>query len=525
MLAASSGKLDLAECGLTVIPRAIFDIEGLEELSLAGNELISLPPQLSNLRSLRRLQLSGNPLTTLPESLGALTSLEGIWLHGTRISRLPESIGKCTSLTQLSLSGTLLVSLPESLGHLHRLEELSAAGCRLETLPRSIGNLTSLKKLALNGNCISQLPSTIGELKSLKELWLQGNTRLTLLPDSLGGLVQLEQASCADCSLTAVPSTLGQLPVLQALTLYGNDILYHVPPEVAAAPKLKNIWLEGTAIAGQALNALLVASQETACKIGIDTRQAASLPPGYTLEINRNRNSVVISEIVDGKGPGYFKLEVGADSGEDKGNKVLVISFGSAPGIPNWAGLLKRIKSSASVPIEADFDVLYVVDPAREWYGGGDEAAYQYYYERLESVSKKYLHVIMIGDSMGATAALLFSQLATDVVAFCPQIDLKASSIRCAHDDAWFDRLKERVLKNMSASSASICVHVGNWAHDINQVKDVPGTGGHVKIWSVDSHRLAAALDRRDRLSELVKAPIMRHTGGNNDGIRLVNLL
>ena len=39
-------------------------------------------------------------------------------------------------------------------------------------------------------------------------------------------------------------------------------------------------------------------------------------------------------------------------------------------------------------------------------------------------------HVVFIGDSMGATAALLFSHLATEVHAWTPQVDLATSSIR-----------------------------------------------------------------------------------------------
>lgn len=102
---------------------------------------------------------------------------------------------------------------------------------------------------------------------------------------------------------------------------------------------------------------------------------------------------------------------------------VLVVSFGSAPGVPNWGGLLGRLyKSSRSRPEDVGFDVLYVVDPARSWYDGGDDAGRERYASRLEQYTRRYEHVVMLGDSMGATAALLFSRLATSVLAFCPQV-------------------------------------------------------------------------------------------------------
>ena len=49
---------------------------------------------------------------------------------------------------------------------------------------------------------------------------------------------------------------------------------------------------------------------------------------------------------------------------------MLVVAFGSAPGVPNWAGLLSRMRTSAQDPAHECFDVLYVVDPARSWFNG-----------------------------------------------------------------------------------------------------------------------------------------------------------
>ena len=45
-----------------------------------------------------------------------------------------------------------------------------------------------------------------------------------------------------------------------------------------------------------------------------------------------------------------------------------------------------------------------------------------YWREQLKKVTERYSRVLMLGDSMGATAALLFSDLATSVQAFTPQV-------------------------------------------------------------------------------------------------------
>lgn len=98
---------------------------------------------------------------------------------------------------------------------------------------------------------------------------------------------------------------------------------------------------------------------------------------------------------------------------------------------------------------KSTFDILFVVDSKRSWYTHEDdmestndaESSSQqiesptsspasgsvsrigsYYRRELEVALRPYKQVIMLGDSMGASAALMFSPLATAVIAFCPQV-------------------------------------------------------------------------------------------------------
>lgn len=52
---------------------------------------------------------------------------------------------------------------------------------------------------------------------------------------------------------------------------------------------------------------------------------------------------------------------------------------------------------------------------------GGDDGV-TLYQKRLQAVCERYETVVLLGDSMGASAALLFAPLATAVLAFCPQV-------------------------------------------------------------------------------------------------------
>lgn len=112
------------------------------------------------------------------------------------------------------------------------------------------------------------------------------------------------------------------------------------------------------------------------------------------------------------------------------------------------AGLLQKVKAEMKKKqATSTFDILFVVDSKRSWYTHEDNVGLtndvessqetesssspasgygsglgSYYRRELEIALRPYKQVIMLGDSMGASAALMFSPLATAVIAFCPQV-------------------------------------------------------------------------------------------------------
>lgn len=103
------------------------------------------------------------------------------------------------------------------------------------------------------------------------------------------------------------------------------------------------------------------------------------------------------------------------------------------------------------------FDVCFVVDATRSWYNGGDEG-HQRWHDGLRAVCADYSKVVLLGDSMGAAACMLFAELATAVVAFCPQLHLQSSSIRPCESEQWYQRYHDRVCASLAASPADIHV-------------------------------------------------------------------
>jgi hypothetical protein len=136
---------------------------------------------------------------------------------------------------------------------------------------------------------------------------------------------------------------------------------------------------------------------------------------------------VSISETVDEGGDGatnprgYFKH---VRWSEDTDAPVLIVAYGSAPGVPNWGGLLKKLRrdllvrgkncaggagAEAAAAVDAaaaGYDVLYVADTTRSWYHGEarctNDATERAWRERVTAVAGRYARVLNLGDSMGA---------------------------------------------------------------------------------------------------------------------------
>ncbi len=185
--AVATGKLDLSDKGLTDLIGfdEIPDLNTLQELHLAHNELVALPENIFHgLIQLRSLRLNNNDLITLPVNIfRGLTSLQWLYLDNNQLIELPENIfGGLTVLEGLNLSDNQLTSFPDNIFHgLHGLKILYLGGNRLATLPvNTFHGLTALEELYLDDNQFSTLSANI--FNGLTEL---GFLNLTNNPISL----------------------------------------------------------------------------------------------------------------------------------------------------------------------------------------------------------------------------------------------------------------------------------------------------------------------------------------------------
>jgi hypothetical protein len=161
-------------------------------------------------------------------------------------------------------------------------------------------------------------------------------------PSTAPAVQSLKELSAADNRLRSVPDSLCDLPALDKLWLYNNQ-LTAVPPRLALLPSLTTAWLEANPLSPHSLNSLLrevPASPLCLRSLGIDEQQAAGADQALLLVAGRK---VKVGQVAAG-GPstsGYFKLQR-AEEAKPGAERMLVVAFGSAPGVPNWGGLLAQ---------------------------------------------------------------------------------------------------------------------------------------------------------------------------------------
>jgi len=265
-------------CPLTVIPKSIFTLSGLKELSITdqsesditielpslidinkltnlefldlhGNSLSTIPSSIGDLNKLINLDISDNKLTELPSSFGNLTSLEKLVLGKNNINELPSSFGNLSSLKYLDIQNEYsdneksLNSLPDSFGNLKNLEYLYIDNCNLKELPDSMRNLKNLKDLKLTDCKLSTFPPVLSDLTGLENLSIISNNMVDEVPMSLSKLSNLQEIHIGFNDFIQLPSSIGSLPNLKILNAEYSNKLESLPESFGNLENLEELYL------------------------------------------------------------------------------------------------------------------------------------------------------------------------------------------------------------------------------------------------------------------------------------------
>ncbi len=159
-------------------------------LSFWGCSLTDLPASLAKAKAwLTELQLGFNPLAKVPKVVFELTNLEELSLLGTELEDIPDGILKLKKLRRLDLgNGKNMQSIPESVCAHDQIRELRIGNGSIKLVPAAIAGMKSLEVLELqSAGKITKLPdeiATLPNLRLVKAKWSRLNPAKTraLLP-------------------------------------------------------------------------------------------------------------------------------------------------------------------------------------------------------------------------------------------------------------------------------------------------------------------------------------------------------
>lgn len=269
--------LDLTNCGLTSIPKEVFQLTFLKTLILGKsynekevakhrNYIVEIAPQIKQLSNLRTLDLSGNALATLPIELEDLNHLNTLVLHQNQLRKIPTVVYKLHfNLKELDLSRNRLQSIPRQIEQLKNLEHLNLSNNNLDVISDNIAKLTNLKELNCSNNkirkitenfndamllsyfnvaynAIETLPATIGQLKNIKKLNLSNNKIKEIPAEILGWRLELVELNLQNNNLSDLPASFKQLAKLRKIHL-GKNYFKTVPQALLTLPKLERLSL------------------------------------------------------------------------------------------------------------------------------------------------------------------------------------------------------------------------------------------------------------------------------------------
>ncbi|MBL8922380.1 MAG: leucine-rich repeat domain-containing protein [Myxococcaceae bacterium] len=181
--------------GAAHLPRALWTLRSLRELSIDGGTIARLPAELGNLENLEVLRLHSLPLGRLPPELGRLKKLRSLTVSFAGLIGLPAELTQLVGLETLVLDNNPLVALPDGIGACRSLRSLSLCNTRLESVPELLGD-TPLDSFVANelfhdGSAdgvwgqLRGVPASLSRCPFANAFELSGHL-VTNLPDGLG---------------------------------------------------------------------------------------------------------------------------------------------------------------------------------------------------------------------------------------------------------------------------------------------------------------------------------------------------
>lgn len=232
-------KLILNKCKLKNLPKTIFELDKLKQLTLIRNEIVDIPTEIQNLKNLEILWLDENKLHRIPESLGKLPKLHTISLSNCELIEI-DVLAQIKSLEEIHVSNNKITDIGEGFSHLTNLANLYLNNNQIKSLASDFGNMPKVKRLLLNNNQIEYLPQDLN-WQGLFRLEIFNN-QLKELPASIEKCQELNTISLQSNLLKSIPTTIKNLRKLNSINLEQN-LLAQIPSFLVEAQALSHLHL------------------------------------------------------------------------------------------------------------------------------------------------------------------------------------------------------------------------------------------------------------------------------------------
>ena len=371
------------------------------------------------------------------------------------------------------------------------LKKLHLGSNQIASVDGLLPSLAKVTELCLDGNRLTSLPESIRCLGKLRELWLHGNTALEALPAALGECASLTVLSCHHCRLSELPDALARLSQLQGLYLQSNRLSGSLA--ALRTRVLDHLPLQNLALGA---NRFDLAEAFALADVRVGLGWNLGTPPPSLAGLLTDRFGIVDQ---------LFEPMSGGGRRAD----VLLVAFAAqGPGMLQWA-----VPVAAARAAGVSLDALYLADPSNSYYlqdPSGGWGGIDHFDAIIRARAREYDRVLIVGSSMGGTAALMHAHLARRTLAFGPRVDLRRTHGAYVPDSAKA-ACTDAVMRSLRAVAPGgrVAVHVGRQnAVDVMQADTVRGLATVVEHETFH-HNVPMHLERDGALVPLLKLELL----------------
>jgi internalin A len=252
-------KLDLSKNYLTVLPRALQDLDKLESLDVSDN---SIGDQNFTEEILRKIGANLTSLTfgsydviNWPRTLKHLQMLQNLNVTRAAFQFMPQDAfhGFAGTLLTLSLSNTGLTSLPLAVARLDYLKSFNfdhntGVGDFGMNVPLLPGIMTYLTNVSLKQDSLKTFPAALSAFQNLKSVSMDLNMLDFVSDKAAESVKQIENLSMRNSNISRIPQALADITSLKSVDLSDNRIHSVDVQDVQILRSVKEIKLNNNPI-------------------------------------------------------------------------------------------------------------------------------------------------------------------------------------------------------------------------------------------------------------------------------------